>query len=166
MAKITLGGKPTETVGALPKTHSKAPSFTLSAHDLSPRSLSDYGGQRKILNIFPSVDTAVCAASVRKFNETGAAMANTKVLCISRDLPFAQARFCAAEGITGVEMLSDHKTGAFGKKYGVEITHGAFAALLARAVVVLDGDNTVVHAQLVAEIGQEPDYGAALNTLA
>ena len=127
--------------------------------------MSDYTGKRKILNIFPSVDTGVCATSARTFNTHGASLSNTQVLCISRDLPFAQARFCAAEGLENVEMLSDFKDGSFGDAYGLTIADGAFANLHARAVIVLDEQNTVLYSEQVPEIGQEPNYQAALNAL-
>lgn len=165
MAHITLGGNPAETNGNLPKTHTKAPSFKLTANDLSTKSLSDYSGKRKILNIFPSVDTGVCAASARKFNEEASNLDNTQVLCISRDLPFAQARFCAAEGLENVEMLSDFKKNSFGNDYGIAITEGAFTGLHARAVVVLNENDEIIYTELVPEISQEPNYASALNAL-
>jgi len=165
MANITLGGKPAETIGTIPALGTTAPSFTLNASDFSIKELSDYDGQRKILNIFPSVDTGVCSASIRKFNEEASELQNTKILCISRDLPFAQARFCGAEGIENVEMLSDFKSGDFGKDYGLEITKSAFTGLLSRVVLVLDENNKVLHSEQVSEIAQEPDYEAALNAL-
>ena len=133
---------------------------------MSSKSLNDYDGFRKILNIFPSVDTGVCAASARKFNEEASSLENTKVLCISRDLPFAQSRFCAAEGIENVEMLSDFKDGSFGKEYGLEITKSAFTGLHSRVVLVLNEKNEVIYSEQVPEIGQEPDYASALKTLA
>jgi len=165
MASITLGGNPAATIGTLPTVGSTALNFKLTATDLSSKTLADYNGMRKIMNIFPSVDTGVCAASARKFNEEASGLENTKVLCISRDLPFAQARFCGAEGIENVEMLSDYKNGSFGKEYGVEITESAFTGLHARAVVVLDENNKVLYTELVPEIGQAPNYEAALNAL-
>ncbi len=165
MAKITLGGTPTETSGNLPKQHTKLSNFSLTAKDLSTKNLSDYDGHRKILNIFPSVDTGVCATSARKFNEEASKLTNTKILCISRDLPFAQARFCAAEGLENVEMLSDFKDGSFGKENGLEITNGAFEGLHSRVVFVLDENNTIIHTEQVSEIGEEPDYASALKTL-
>lgn len=163
MAKITLGGNPAETIGILPKVGSKAPEFTLTATDLSEKTLEDYGSYKKVLNIFPSVNTGVCATSVRTFNKEAAKLKNTKVLCISRDLPFAQEQFCGAEGIENVEMLSDFKTGQFGKDYGLEITRSAFQGLHSRVVIVLDENNTVLHAEQVAEIGNELNYEAALK---
>jgi len=165
MAKITLGGTPTETSGNLPEQNSKLSNFSLTASDLSTKNLSDYGGYRKVLNIFPSVDTGICATSARKFNEEASKLENTKVLCISRDLPFAQARFCAAEGLDNVEMLSDFKDGTFGKENGLDITNGAFEGLHSRVVLVLDENNNIVYSEQVPEIGQEPDYASALNML-
>ncbi len=165
MADITLGGNPAKTIGNLPAIGVKAPGFILTATDLSSKSLSDYDGMRKVLNIFPSVDTGVCAASSRKFNEAAAGLENTQVLCISRDLPFAQARFCAAEGIENLEMLSDFNNGSFGKDYGLEITKSAFTGLHSRVVIVLDENNKVLYTEQVPEIGQEPNYEAALSAL-
>ena len=165
MAQITLGGNPAETNGNPPSIGSIAPNFNLIATDMSSKALADYNGFRKILNIFPRVDTGVCAASSRKFNEEAASLKNTKVLCISRDLPFAQKRFCAAEGLENVEMLSDFQNGSFGKEYGLEITKSAFTGLHARVVLVLDENNKVVHSEQVPEIGQAPNYDAALNAL-
>ncbi len=167
MAKITLGGHPATTIGELPQVGSTAPSFELTSSDLKhTRTLNDYSGKKKILNIFPSVDTGVCSASARKFNEEAVKLENTVVLCISRDLPFAQARFCAAEGIENVEMLSDFKTGSFGKDYALEMADSAFAGLHSRVVMVLDENDTIVYTEQVPEIGQEPNYEAALNALA
>lgn len=165
MAQITLGGNPATTVGSLPANNTKAPDFNLSAADLSSKTLANYAGKRKILNIFPSVDTGVCAASSRKFNEVAAGIENTQVLCISRDLPFAQARFCAAEGIENLEMLSDFKDGSFGNDYGLTVADGPFANLHSRVVMVLGEDNTILYSEQVPEIGQEPNYEAALNCL-
>jgi len=165
MASITLGGAPTNTIGELPTVGSKAPDFKLSAADLSSKSLVDFSGSNLILNIFPSVDTGVCATSVRTFNKTAASLENTKVLCISRDLPFAQARFCGAEGIENVVMLSDFANGSFGKDYGVEISDGAFSNLHSRAIVVVNGAGEVVYTEQVPEVGQEPNYDAALAAI-
>ena len=165
MAQITLGGNPATTLGTLPESGTKAPDFTLTAADLSSKKLSDYSGKRKILNIFPSVDTGVCASAVKTFNTHGASLSNTQVLCISRDLPFAQARFCAAEGIDNLEMLSDFKDGSFGDAYGLSIADGPFANLHSRVVMVLDEQNNVLYTEQVPEIGQEPNYQAALNAL-
>lgn len=165
MAEITLGGNATKTIGQLPEVGATAPDFILTKNDMSPASLADYKGKRVVLNIFPSVDTGVCAQSVRTFNEKVAGLENTEVLCISRDLPFAQARFCAAEGIENVHTLSDFNTGSFGQDYGVTIEGGAFAGLHSRAIVVLDEAGKVVYTEQVPEVGQEPQYEGALNAL-
>lgn len=165
MANITLGGNPATTVGNLPKTGTKAPDFKLTNTDLANKSLADYQGSRVVLNIFPSVDTGVCAQSVRTFNEKASGLENTKVLCVSKDLPFAMARFCGAEGLDNVENLSDYKTGTFGESYGVTIKDTAFESLHSRAVVVIDTDGSVLHTEQVQEIGNEPNYEAALNAL-
>ncbi|MDO5654591.1 MAG: thiol peroxidase [Flavobacteriaceae bacterium] len=164
MAEITLHGNATQTSGELPSKDSNASDFTLKATDLSEKSLNDYSGSRLVLNIFPSVDTGVCAASVRKFNEKAAQLDNTKVLCISRDLPFAQKRFCAAEGIENVEMLSDYVDGSFGKEFGLTISDGPMKGLHSRCVVVLDENHKVVYTEQVPEITDEPNYDTALNT--
>ena len=164
MTDITLDGTPVRTHGSLPAAGSKAPGFKLVGNDLSPVSLADFAGSRLILNIFPSVDTGVCAMSVRTFNERAAGLANTKVLCVSRDLPFAQARFCGAEGIDNVTTASDFRT-TFGEDYGVTMVTGPLEGLLARAVVVLDEQGKVIHSQLVPEIKEEPDYEAAIAVL-
>jgi thiol peroxidase len=165
MANITLGGNPITTIGELPAVDSKAENFTLTATDLSTKQLSDFSGKRKILNIFPSIDTGVCATSTRKFNQEASALDNTVILCISRDVPFAHNRFCAAEGLENVVMLSDFKTGAFGKSYGLEIQEGGFAGLHSRAIVVLDENDKVLYTEQVPEIGQEPDYLSAIKAL-
>lgn len=165
MASITLGGNPINTSGELPKVGSKAPAFSLVKNDLSTATLSDYAGSKLILNIFPSVDTATCATSVRKFNETASQLSNTKVLCISRDLPFAQKRFCGTEGLENVENLSDFNSGKFGKDYGLEIADSVFAGLHSRVVIVLDENGVVKYAEQVAEIADEPNYEAALASL-
>jgi thioredoxin-dependent peroxiredoxin len=165
MAQITLGGNPIHTSGDLPKVGSKAPNFNLVQNDLSTVSLSDFSGKKLILNIFPSIDTGVCATSVRTFNAKAAGLANTKVLCISRDLPFAQKRFCGAEGIENVENLSDFQTGSFGKDYGLEITDGALKGLHSRAIVVIDENGTITHTEQVPEIANEPNYDSALKAL-
>lgn len=162
MAEITLGGNPIKTSGSLPAVGSSAPAFTLVGADLSEKRLGDYRGKKLILNIFPSIDTSTCAASVRAFNEKAAALASTVVLCVSADLPFAQKRFCAAEGIENVETLSTFRSPDFGQDYGATILDGALANLLSRAIVVIDEDGTVVHTEQVGEIADEPDYDAAL----
>ena len=165
MSKVTLKGSELNTSGNLPEVGTKAADFNLVKSDLSPAGLSDFAGSKVILNIFPSVDTGVCAASVRHFNQDASTLENTKVLCISRDLPFAQARFCGAEGLNNVVMLSDFATGDFGKNYGLELLDGPFKGLHARAVVALDENQNVIYSELVPEIGQEPNYEAALNAV-
>lgn len=165
MATITLGGNPIHTSGELPKINTKAPGFSLIKTDLSTVSLEDFAGTRLVLNIYPSIDTATCATSTRKFNEKASGLHNTKVLCIARDLPFAMRRFCAAEGLDDVIPLSDFKTGQFGKDYGVEITDGVFDGLHSRAIVVVDENGNVIYTEQVAEIADEPNYDAALAVL-
>ncbi|AWG26073.1 thiol peroxidase [Flavobacterium kingsejongi] len=165
MASITLGGNAIHTTGDLPKTGTKSIDFKLVKTDLSVVSLSDFAGSKLVLNIFPSVDTGTCAASVRKFNEKAAQLENTKVLCISRDLPFAQKRFCGAEGLENVINLSDFKDGSFGKAYGLEIADGPLAGLHSRVVVVIDENGNIIHTEQVAEIADEPNYEAALAVL-
>jgi thiol peroxidase len=166
MATITLRGNPIHTSGELPKTGSESTGFRLVDANLKDATLHDYAGKRKVLNIFPSIDTPTCAMSVRKFNEKAAALKDTVVLCISADLPFAQKRFCGAEGLSNVVTLSLMRGHNFAKDYGVLIEDGPLAGLTARAVVVLDTDNKVLHAELVPEIAQEPNYDAALKVLA
>lgn len=165
MAKVTLGGNPSNTVADLPSKGQKAPDFKLVKTDMSEVSLSDFKGKNVILNIFPSVDTKVCAMSVREFNEKAAALDNTVVLCISKDLPFAQARFCGAEGIENAIPVSNFRNDSFGKDYGVELVDGGFKGLNARAVVVVNPQGEVLYNQLVSEIGDEPDYGKALEVV-
>ncbi|MFT5646207.1 MAG: thiol peroxidase [Aureispira sp.] len=163
MAQISLGGNPVKTIGELPKTGSKSPDFKLTVSDLSIQTLSDFEGHKIVLNVFPSVDTGTCAQSVREFNKKAAEMKNTKVLCISRDLPFAQARFCGAEGIENVIMLSDFKDGSFGKAYGLEFETGAFQGLHSRCVIVLDENGIVKYSEQVKETADEPNYSKALD---
>lgn len=165
MATVTLGGNPVNTNGSLPETGSKLVDLTFTKNDLSAVSVSDYQGTRLILNIFPSIDTGTCAASVRQFNKLASELSNTKVLCISRDLPFAQKRFCGAEGIENVETLSDFQAGTAGKTLGIELIDGPLKGLLARAIVVVDENNVVLHSELVAEIANEPNYDAAIKML-
>lgn len=165
MATVTLGGNPVHTNGELPQTGSKAPEFQLVKQDLSRTSLADFAGSKLVLNIFPSIDTNTCATSVRTFNAKASALENTKVLCISRDLPFAQKRFCGAEGLESVINLSDFHTGQFGKDYGLELIDGALAGLHARAVIVIDENGMVSYTELVPEIANEPNYEAALAAL-
>lgn len=164
MAEVTLGGNPVHTSGELPSVGSTAPSYTLAGADLGDVSNGDFAGKNVVLNIFPSIDTSVCATSVRTFNERAAALDDTVVLCVSADLPFAQQRFCGAEGIENVTTGSAFRS-SFGDDYGVRLTDGALAGVLARAVVVVGPDGTVKHTELVPEIAQEPDYDAALDSL-
>ena len=163
MATITFKGNPVQTIGTLPAKGSKAPDFRLTGSDLKDVSLADFAGHVKILNIVPSLDTGVCAASARAFNKAAASLGNVVILTISRDLPFAQKRFCEAEGIDKVITLSELRDREFGKAYGVEMTTGPLAGLLSRAVVVLDAQDIVVYTQQVPEIAQEPDYESALS---
>lgn len=165
MATITLGGNPVNTNGDLPKVGSKAPDFKLVNKDLGEVSLADFAGKKLVLNVFPSVDTPTCAASVRNFNAKANELANTTVLCISRDLPFAQKRFCGSEGLENVVNLSDFKSGSFGKDYGLEITDSALAGLHSRAVIVVDENGNVLHTEQVSEIANEPNYENALAVL-
>lgn len=165
MATVTLKGKKITTFGELPETGSNAPNFKLTALDLSSKSLHDYMGTRVILNVFPSVDTGTCAQSVRTFNKKATDLDNTKVLCISKDLPFALERFGAAEGIQNVESLSDYRDGNFGKSYGLTFVDGPLEALHSRCVIVLDEDAKVVYTEQVKEISDEPNYDAALQSL-
>ena len=165
MATVTLGGNTINTIGNLPTIGTKAPEFELVKNDLSVVKLSDYAGKKLVLNIFPSIDTGTCAASVRTFNEKASSLANTTVLCISRDLPFAQKRFCGAEGLENVENLSDFKSGAFGKNYGLEITDSVLSGLHSRVVIVLDENSNVIYTEQIAEIADEPNYEAALAVL-
>lgn len=165
MAKITLKGNSIETSGNLPAPGSAAPPFTVVKTDLSETSLADYQGKNVILNIFPSIDTGVCAASSRKFNSEASNLENTVVVCVSADLPFAHGRFCEAEGLKDVIPTSVFRSPEFGKAYGQTITTGPLTGLLARAVVVIDPQGKVKYTEQVPEIGQEPDYQAALDAL-
>jgi len=165
MARIQFTGTTANTVGELPEKGVEAPDFILTKINLSSVSLDDYKGKKVVLNIFPSVDTGTCAQSVRTFNKAAAQLANTIILCISKDLPFALSRFCGAEGIDQLEMLSDYKNRGFGETYGVAFKDGPFLALFSRAVIVLNEAGVVVHAEQVPVIGDEPDYNAALEAL-
>jgi thiol peroxidase len=165
MAQITLKGNPINTSGELPEVGVEAPDFTLTATDLAEKGLSDYAGKKLVLNIFPSLDTPVCAASVREFNKAAAGREDTVVLCISADLPFAQGRFCGAEGLNDVVTLSTFRSPQFADAYGVRIVDGPLAGLTARAVVVVGVDGKVDYTQLVPEIAQEPDYEKALASI-
>ncbi|AXV07103.1 Thiol peroxidase, Tpx-type [Euzebya pacifica] len=165
MASITLGGNAISTVGELPQKGDKAPAFALTGADLKPVTSDDLTGKKVVLNIFPSVDTGVCATSVRTFNEKAAELEDTAVVCVSADLPFAFKRFCGAEGIDNVAVGSTFRNPEFLDDFGVRILDGGMAGLASRAVVVLDTDGTVLHSEQVPEIGQEPDYDAALSAL-
>lgn len=166
MATVTLRGIPVPVSGELPKVGSVAPPFKLVSRELADVSLADYAGKWKVLNIFPSIDTATCATSVRKFNEKSAKFKDVEVLCISKDLPFAMSRFCGTEGLNNVRTLSLMRGARFAEDYGVRLESGPFANLTARACLVLDPDNKVLHAELVAELANEPDYESALKALA
>jgi len=162
MATITLGGNQIHTAGALPAVGSKAPDFKLTGKDLADLSLKDFAGKKKILNIVPSLDTGVCAASERRFNQEAGNLKDTVVVTISADLPFAQSRFCESEGLKNVVNLSTMRS-TFGKDYGVQIVDGPIAGLMSRAVVVIDTNDTIVYTEQVGEIKTEPNYAAALN---
>ena len=164
MATILLAGQPIQTNGQLPTINTQAPDFTLVATDLSEKKLNDFKGSRLVLNIFPSIDTGICATSVRKFNQEMSNLENTQVLCISKDLPFAQQRFCGAEGLDKVITLSDFR-GNFGKNYQCEILDGPLAGLLSRAVIILDENGKVIYTEQVPDIKQEPNYEEALKIL-
>jgi thioredoxin-dependent peroxiredoxin len=164
MAEITFRGNPIHTVGDLPAVGSPAPEFTVTGSDLSDVSLGDFAGQNLVLSIFPSIDTQVCATSVRTFNERAAALEGTTVLNVSADLPFALGRFCGAEGIDKVKTASTFRSD-FGDTYGVKIGEGPLSGLMSRAVVVIDGDGVVTYTEQVPEIGQEPDYESVIGNL-
>jgi len=166
MATVTLRGNPVDVAGTMPARGAKAPDFALTNGDLKDVSLSDFAGKRKVLNIVPSLDTPTCAVSTRKFNERASSLPDTVVLVVSADLPFAAKRFCTVEGLDNVVPLSTFRSAEFGTDWGVALSSGPLAGLTARAVVVLDADDTVLHAQLVPEIGEEPDYEAAIAALA
>ncbi len=165
MATVTLKGNPIHTLGDLPKVGEQAPEFSLAKLDLSNATLEDYKGQRVILNIFHSVDTGTCATSVREFNKVATELDNTKVLCISKDLPFAMGRFCGAEGIENVEMLSGFRNNSFGKAYNLLFTDGPIEGLLSRCIIVLDENGKVLYTEQVAEVVEEPNYNKALEAL-
>lgn len=165
MAKITFKGSPVNTQGDLPAVGSSAPDFKLTAGDLSEKSLSDFKGKKVVLNIFPSIDTGTCAASVRKFNEKASGLENTVVLCISRDLPFAQQRFCAAENLDNVITLSEYKDSNFSDSYQLKFIDGPLTGLLSRSVVVIDEEGKVIYNEQVAETAEEPNYDKALAAL-
>ncbi len=165
MTDIGFKGSTVHSVGSLPEVGSKAPDFEVTGLDFSPIISADFAGSKLVINIFPSVDTGVCAMSVRRFNELAAGLDGVKVLCVSRDLPMALGRFCGAEGIENVTVASDFRTD-FGEKYGVTFADGGFKGLLSRSVVVLDADGTVLYTQQVPDTGTEPDYDAALAAVA
>jgi thiol peroxidase len=165
MAQTKLGPNPANTIGDLPSVNSAAPAFVLTGNDMKDVSLQDFAGKNVVLNIFPSVDTGVCASSVREFNKRVASLQNTVILCISKDLPFAQKRFCGAEGIDKAISLSYFRSRGFGKSYGVELIDSGFAGLFARAVIVIDPTGKVKYIQLVPQIGEEPNYEDALKAI-
>ena len=165
MATVTLGGNTVHTSGTLPEIGSQAPDFKLTAVDLSTKTLNDFSGHNLVLNVFPSVDTGTCAQSMRTFNKEASALDNTKVLCISKDLPFAMARFCGAEGLENVVSLSDYKTGDFGTTYDLAFTDSVLETLLSRCIIVIDSQGKVTYTEQVAEIADEPNYKAALEAL-
>ena len=165
MANIAFKGNPVQTIGELPAKGTEAPGFILVKSDLSETKLSDFKGKNVVLNIFPSLDTGTCAASVRRFNKEAASLENTVVLGISADLPFAAGRFCSGEGIENVITLSTFRDDTFGKNYGLLMTSGPLKGLLARAVVVIDPAGKVRYTELVSEIAQEPDYHSAINSI-
>ncbi|WP_298423158.1 thiol peroxidase [uncultured Kordia sp.] len=165
MASVTLQGNEFHTSGSLPAVGAKAPDFALTATDLSTKTLEDFKGSKIVLNIFPSIDTGTCATSVRTFNREASELDNTKVLCISHDLPFAQARFCGAEGLDNVVNLSDYKSGSFGKDYGLNFIDGPLDTLHSRVVVVIDENGIVKYTEQVSEIVDEPNYKGALEAL-
>ena len=165
MAKVTFKGNPFQTAGSLPKVGAPAPDFKLVKADLSAMSLSDFKGKKVVLNIFPSLDTPVCAASVRRFNVEASKLQDAVVLCISRDLPFAQKRFCAAEGLNNVVTGSEYRDSSFGQAYGVLIMDGPLEGLFSRAIVVVDERGKVTYTEQVPEIAQEPDYDKALSAI-
>lgn len=165
MAQITLKGATVNTIGQLPQVGSDAPDFKLTATDLSIKTLADFKGHKLVLNIFPSIDTGTCAQSVRTFNQKASTLENTTVLCISKDLPFALARFCGAEGLTNVESLSDFKDGNFGKSYGLTIADGPLEALHSRCVVIIDENGKIIYTEQVGEIADEPNYSEAIAAI-
>ena len=165
MQTVYLNGTPCHTYGTIPAPGTKAPCYSLVTKDLREISCMDYLDKRVVLNIFPSIDTEVCATSVRRFNQEAAALDNTVVICVSKDLPFAQKRFCGANGIENVEVASAFRSPLFAQEYGLQMVDGPLAGLLARAVIVLDEDRNVIYSQLVDEITHEPDYEAAIAAL-
>lgn len=165
METIYFKGTPVHTYGDIPAVGSTAPDFTLTGNSLQDIKLSDYKGKRVVLNVFPSLDTPVCAMSVRKFNQEAAKLDNTQIICISMDLPFAQSRFCSAEGIDKLVVASAFRAPEFVKNYGLEMVDGPIAGLLARAVIIVDESGKVIYSDLVSEVTDEPDYKAAISVL-
>jgi thiol peroxidase len=165
MSKITLGGNPVNTIGNLPAIGTKAPDFNLVRDDLSDIRLTDLAGKKVVLNIFPSLETGICSASIRRFNTLAASTEGVVVVCISKDLPFSFKRFCTTEGIENLITASDFRDGSFGNNYGLTMTDGKFKGLLSRVVIVLDADHQIIYSEQVPEIGQEPDYDAAMASL-
>jgi len=165
MATITLKGNPIHTSGDLPRIEQAAPDFTLTKTDLSDVKLADFKGKRVIMNIFPSIDTPTCATSVRKFNQEASKLSDVVVLCVSMDLPFAQSRFCGAEGLDKVVPVSAFRNSEFGQRYGVSIMDGALKGLFARAIVVINAQGQVAYTELVSEVANEPDYAEALKAI-
>ena len=165
MANITLGGNPINTVGDLPKIGEQAKDFKLAKADFSITTLTDYKGSKLILNVFPSIETGTCSASVRRFNKEASELENTKVLCISRDLPLALSRYCGAEGLEDVITLSDFATGEFGKNYGLEMASGGWKSLHSRAIIIIDKEGKITYTQQVPEIADEPNYEEVLSKL-
>jgi thiol peroxidase len=163
MSTVTLKGTPAKLTGDLPAVGSKASDFILTNTDLSDVSLGDFSGSNLLLNIFPSIDTPVCAASVRRFNQEASNLGNIKILCVSLDLPFAHSRFCETEGIKNVQSVSELRNREFGDKYGIRIIEGALAGLLARSIVIVDSQGNIAYTQLVPEIAEEPNYDEALS---
>ena len=164
-SQTKLGPNDANLIGNLPAVGSQAPAFVLTANDMSDKTLKDFAGKKIVLNIYPSIDTRVCATSTRKFNEYLSSLDNTVVICVSKDLPFAQKRFCGTEGIDKALTLSDFRDRGFGKDYGVELTSSSFTGLFARAIVVIDPSGKIKHTELVPQIGDEPNYDAALKAL-
>ena len=165
MAQLTIGGKPFNTNGEIPQVGDKLKGIDLVTDSFGRKTLADYTGKRLVLNIFPSVETGICAASIRRFNQESSNLDNTTVLCISRDLPFAQKRFCGAEGIENVDMLSDFESGQFSKDYGLYALDGGFKGLSTRVVIITNENHNVIYSEQVPEIGQEPNYEAAIASL-
>lgn len=165
MSEITIGGNPIQTNGTIPQKGDQLKDFVLSSKSFSDTSLKDFEGKKKVLNIFPSVDTAVCAQSIRVFNEKASSLENTLVINISKDLPVAQNRFCAAEGLENVVNLSEFKDNNFSNDYGVQMLQGPLAGLMSRVVIIADENNNIIYSEQVAEVGQEPNYEAALSSL-